>query len=458
MIDKDISICIIIVDALRADHLSCYGYEHQTSPNIDAVSKNSVLFHNAISQSNWTYSSLYSLISGRYPSVHRITWFDQIINGSFITLPEILQEHGYHTAIFSSFKTLINPSTFGKHFKETRLMNIDEDPLQFMSNWFKKNRRSFSIFHIGDYVHEPYFADKKYIDMFYDGGYEDLKFDDTLNSLISTYTKGLGDKMRDINRKLNLRIKRLTKKQLSYVIACYDAGIYYVDKFIGRFYEILRSKIKNYLFIITADHGQCFFEHGFYGHGLHLFDEVIRVPLIVDMNQDSRGIIIEPTQHIDIFPTILELLGLESEIKKLDGIPFTQVFSSKGTELNNRFAISESHPFISIQNKTHKLITTHFRLQKNESRLKELYSNLKNKNIRRFIFNSYALLSPDKLYNIQKDTVERNNVKRQDKLEYKLLTEQLKTIFKNTQKEGLSPVTVSMEDDIKQQLRNLGYM
>ncbi len=457
MPNTDLNICLIIVDSLRADHLSCYGYKKKTSANIDKISENSFLFKNAVSQSNWTYASLYSLISGRYPGVHNITWFDQQIDTSLVTLPEVLEEAGYQTALFSSFRTLINKKTFGKHFNETKLINIDEDVKTVFSNWFRNNPRSFSIFHIGDYVHEPYFADKKYVDMFYKDGYEGLKIDEVLSSITSTATKGFAEKMIDINRKLNLRIKRLSKKQLAYLIACYDAGIYHVDKFIGDFYKLIRNELKNYLFIITADHGQCFFEHGFYGHGLQLYDEVTRVPLIVDMNQLVKGAIDEPVQHIDIYPTLAQFLGLKEKVKKLDGISFDGILKGNRA-LESRLAISESYPFISIRNKSHKLITTHFKLQKNKGLLKELFKNIRNKNIRRFLFNCYALYSPTKFYNILNDPEEQNNITGREKQTQKLLFERLTAVFENSQQEALDPVSITMDDEIKQQLANLGYM
>jgi arylsulfatase A-like enzyme len=444
---------------MRADHLSCYSYKKKTSPNIDIISKDSLLFENAISQSNWTYPSLYSLISSKYPSAHRITWFDQIINNGFITLPEILQRYGYHTAIFSNFKILINPETFGKHFKETKLADISENTLKFIANWLGRYQRSFFIFHIGDYVHEPYYADKKYVDMFYEDGYEDLRFDDIVNSLTSTSMRDSVDKLKEINRKLNLRIKRLSKKQLAYIMACYDAGIYYVDSFIGKFYEIIQKKLKNYLFIVTADHGQCFFEHGFHGHGLHLYNEVVRVPLIVNINNNKNiGKIEEPVQHIDLYPTILELLGLGNEIKNLDGTSFIPLLSQKRMRENNRFAISESHPFISIRNGNHKLITTYFRLMENNGLLKELYLNCKNKNMRRLLFNCYALLSSDKFYDLRNDPNEQNNIKWKNKITYKQLFMKLKAVLSNANHEGKNPTTLSLDEEIKRQLGGLGYM
>ncbi len=458
MIDQNLSICIIVVDSMRADHLSCYGYKKKTSPNIDTISEDSLVFQNAIAQSNGTFRSMYSLISGKYPIQHGIKWFDQRINEAFVTLPEILQKHGYHTTIFSSFRSLINPSTFGGHFRERRLTYINEDTLRFMTNRFKNNKKTFSIFHIGDYVHEPYYADKRYVDMFYEGGYEGLEFDDTLNALTSLELRNLAEPMKDIIRKLNMHTRRLTKKQLSYIIACYDAGIYYVDMFIGKFYEIFKSENKNYLFIITADHGQCFFEHGFHGHGLHLYDEVIRVPLIFNMNDGRRNVIDEPVQHIDLYPTLLEILELKSEIKNLDGISLSPFFSQQKVESSNRIAISESHPFISIREKNYKLITTHFRLEKYKGILRALFSNLRNKRIRRFLFNIYALFSSDKLYNLNNDPKEKNNIKNKEKTIYRQLREKLEIIFNNVQKKNAEPLNLDIDDEIKRQLKNLGYM
>jgi len=457
--NKELIICLVIVDSLRADHLSCYGYNQQTSVNIDSISNNSVVFRNAISQSNWTLSSMYSLITSRYPSIHGITWFDQRVDNKFMTLPETLKSYGYQTAIFSRYKSLLNKNIFGSHFNEAIPIDIETNSsLAEIGTWIKHNKKCFCIFHIGDFVHEPYCADKKYVDMFYRDGYEGLEFNDTLNFITSKISIGVADKMRDINRKLNMRLRRLTDKQLSYLIACYDAGIYYVDKIVGQLYEIVQNENNDYMFIVTADHGQCFFEHGFYGHGLHLYDEVTRVPLIVDMNQQYKRIIDEPVQHIDIFPTILDILEISNPDFKTDGTPFTEAFASTDNKMNKRLAITEAPPFISIRNREHKLITTYNRLKENGGIYKELYSNLKHKKIRKALLNLYSTFSRDELFDIQKDTKEKMNIRSKEKDVYRLLYGQLKLMLENMQKDAVSPINVSVDDEIRQQLSNLGYM
>ncbi len=458
MSNEKLNICIIIVDSLRADHLSCYGYNKNTSPNIDIVSKAGVRFNNAFSQSNWTYPSLYSFISGRYPGSHRITWFDQRINEKFVTFPALLKEYGYQTALFSSFRTLTNPTTFGSHFQETYLTDIDGDALQRAKDWFNGKGKSLLMLHIGDYVHEPYYADKKFVDMFYQDGYQGLEFNDTLNSLVSVSMRDSGEKMRNINRQLNLHTKRLSKKQLSYVLACYDAGIFYVDKFIGELYKILQKESEKFLFIVTADHGQAFFEHGFYGHGMHLHEEFIKVPLVIATEQGNSGVFQEPVQHIDIYPSLLELLGVDNPAARLDGVSFAGGLygKDKAREGGGRFAVSEARPFISIRNNKYKLITSHFKIEKNSGGLKEISTNAKS--LRRILFNYYALLSSDKLYNILDDPQEKCNIVRGAVDTHKIFTEKLEAIFKKIKHDAHEPSNANMDEEIKRQLVNLGYM
>ena len=154
-------IVIFIVDFLRAANLGCYGYDKNTSPNIDTIASKNVLFKNATAQSNWTYPSLYSLLSGKYPSKLNISSFGQKINRSLKVLPEFLSEKGFHTAIFSCFKHLIDALTFGSHFDEAVYTKLNDNAVDIFRKWVNSKKDSFLLFHIGEYTHEPHCAEKK---------------------------------------------------------------------------------------------------------------------------------------------------------------------------------------------------------------------------------------------------------------------------------------------------------
>ena len=348
-------VIILLVDSLRADHMGCYGYSKNTSPHIDDIARRNMLFENAISQSNWTYPSIYAMISGRYPSVLQIKWFDQRINSSFKVLPEFMEEQGFHTAIFSSFKILLNPSGFSGHFKERQEVRLNDSTPAIFLNWLKQHKDSFLFFHIGDYVHGPHCVDKKYVNQFIekDNRIEDDKLSDALRAL-TTIDHDI--RVRDVVRKINMKRTVLTDRELRYLLACYDGGVFYTDMIIGEMHKILKENCDEYLFIVTADHGEAFMEHNIYGHGYHLYDELIRVPLVIDYSGKYQQRISETVQHMDFFPTIADVLGFKVNFA-MNGTSFAEGFE-RG-HIQPRYAISEGYPFISIRNHEYKLLYTY---------------------------------------------------------------------------------------------------
>lgn len=95
------NLILISIDTLRADHLSCYGYNRDTSPNIDRFAKDGVLFTNTIAQSSWTLPSHMSLLTGLYLSSHSVTERDRKLSDEHLTLAEVLQNAGYDTVAFT---------------------------------------------------------------------------------------------------------------------------------------------------------------------------------------------------------------------------------------------------------------------------------------------------------------------------------------------------------------------
>ena len=451
-------IVIFVVDSLRASNLGCYGYGKKTSPNIDAIARENVLFKNAVSQSNWTYPSLYSLLSGKYASKLNLSFFDQKINESLKVLPEILAEKGFYTSLFTSFESFVNPETFGDHFNEAFHIEPDDDSIARFSNWMKAERDSFLMFHVCEYVHEPYFAEKEDILKFLD---KDINPDDpeladkTIETLTSISTPTDGDTLNNINRKINLRQLRLSRKQLKYLLAAYDAGIYTMDSYVGTIYEIMKDAAEDCFFILMADHGQAFMEHGFWGHGLHLYDEMCKVPLICDFNGRFNGRFSEPVQLLDLYPTLMELLEIKSPTLS-DGRSLLPLLS--GEEEAERYALSESYPFISLRKEQYKLISSQLKFLGRPDALKTLSSVIKTGSGKQILFNLYAYLSADKLYQTEDDPGERENLRFKKGEVYRSLKDELRALIDKCKGETFPPVTKELTEDIKKQLENLGYM
>ena len=450
-------ICIVVIDCLRPDHLGCYGYKKKTSPNIDAVARESTLFENAIAQSNWTYPSLYSILTGRYPSSLQLNWFNQRTNKCLPLLPEFLAERGYHTAIFSSFKVLLNSESLARHFKEARYLEINEGTSAVFKDWVKSHRNSFLLFHIGEYVHTPYFADKRYIDNFLE---EDLKDKYAERSELVRFitSKDYQAPTKNILRKINMGLIRPTEVDLKNIIAAYDAGIYYVDKFIGKIHKIIREQTEDYLLILMSDHGEAFLEKKSFGHGYDVCDEVIKVPLIFDLGGKHSLRVNQTVRSMDLFPTILELLNFERAFKT-DGDSFASVFG--GGELNSRIAISEGYPYISIRTDDYKLITTYSKFWGCKDLMKRFGKadvDAVGHMCKKHLLGLVLHFLPDKLYRIKGGKEEMLNLRWKDKQAYQSLRYKLKDILEKILHENLPPDDVELDEEIKKQLEKLGYM
>ncbi len=340
---------LISVDTLRPDHLGCYGYEKNTSPNIDRLGAEGALFRNAISSSSWTLPAHMSLFTSLYESVHGVNDNWVRLDEKRVTLAERLQQAGYATAGFfsgpylhpsfgfdqgfdlyegclnygSSISELLgeagNAGEYDEAFErfrdpERELMpqerrlrgEIDrrshEDQTSSLvtgraTAWLEGNRQSpfFLFLHFFD-VHYDFIPPAPYDEMFSDPGprYDSLDHGFINNPQISA---------------------TMPEAQLRYVLSQYDGEIRWVDHNIGLVLEKLdeldlRDRT---IVILTSDHGEEFFEHGDKGHQKTLYDEVVRIPLIFACPDLLPGgeTLDAQVRIIDVYPTLINLLGLD---------------------------------------------------------------------------------------------------------------------------------------------------
>ncbi len=448
-------VCILLVDCLRPDHLSCYGYKKNTSPNIDAIAKRGVMFTNAFAQSNWTYPSIYSMMTGRYPSVLYITWFDQKINKKFKVLPEFLSQKNYQTGIFSNFRVLLNEKSLCSHFQEVKEVWLDDRTSHTFKDWINGSQNSFLLFHIGQYVHEPFCADKNNIYLFLNRN-EKIREKALASDIVRTFTSEstTGNKIRKAIGRVNRHLVALSGTEREYLLACYDAGIYQVDKFIGEFYEILRSQDQEYLFIISADHGQSFWEHGVFGHGISLYNEEIRVPLIIDHIKSEKSTCSTNVQLMDIFPSILDFLQFEHNFR-LDGRSFASALY--GRQLGSRAAVSEGFPRIAMVKDNYKLITSYSKYW-DKKEIARRFKTSKTISLRKNTLNFFLRYWPARLHDLSKDPYEKTNLLWREKDVYNKLNSEMESVLSGIMRDTLPPEDAEIDDKIKKQLEDLGYL
>jgi arylsulfatase A-like enzyme len=323
------NVIVLTIDTLRADHLGCYGYERDTSPNIDALVARGALFENVTSGSPWTLPSYGSLFTGRFPAAHRagvrprldVMWGTpdnaeplevssmpsarqtRQLAPKLVTLAEALRDQGYRTAgLFNN--PFLHPTRgidqgFERYawYQYTANDGVDE-----ALEWIEEQHGApfFLFLHLMD-PHIPYAPPPPF----------DEKFSGQKLADVADYPWTLGD----------LRARPNPEAYKDILIDMYDGEIAYTDAQIGRFVQALESRglMDETIVVVHSDHGEEFWEHGGFEHGHSLHRELLQVPLaIVYPPKIPAGTRVPArVRTVDVFPTVLDLLGLEPEVAEL---------------------------------------------------------------------------------------------------------------------------------------------
>ncbi|MFN8545920.1 MAG: sulfatase [Candidatus Binatia bacterium] len=309
------NVVLIVVDTLRADHLSAWGYTASRTPHVDALAADGIRFANTFSQASWTRPSFATIFTGMYPSSHGAVHKADVLPDRVETVAEVLARAGYHTAGFANNANISPPFNFGQGFAEYHYLAPDlffyadetagqltlynglrlvrerflarsvdvhnyYQPAEVVTaeakSWLDAGttKGPFLLFlHYMD-PHDPYFVHP------FDGeGYARVANPNPPASVVEKY-RGL-----------------------------YDGEIAYLDAQLGVLFEELKRRglYDTSLIVLTGDHGEEFQEHGGWWHGTTLYDEQTHVPLIVKPPGGAvRGRVVETlTTSLDIAPTIV---------------------------------------------------------------------------------------------------------------------------------------------------------
>jgi len=309
--EKGITIILVSLDALRPDHLHCYGYCRETSPCIDALAEESVLFENAVSQSHWTLPAHMSLMTSLYPSTHKV-YVERELEKSKITLPQILRKHGF-TCFGMATHTRLRPEYgFARGFDSYIYKEYDlqakrataEEVTLRAANFITeaKDKDTFIFLHYFD-IHTPYMPPGRYAALF-----DTTYTGDVTGRDFRSFTKPVDNIFADPRCEIS-------ERDLAHMIALYDGEVAHIDSSVGMLMNHLKAAetYENTMIILTSDHGEELWEHKSIGHNT-LYDEVIRVPLIIKLPEqmDQKKIKKVVQGSIDIFPTVLDVLGIPS--------------------------------------------------------------------------------------------------------------------------------------------------
>ena len=321
------NILLFTVDACRPDHFGCYGYNRNTTPNIDKIASEGVLFTHAFSQSAWTTPGMISIFTSLYPPTHGVDAKDRTLKDDVLTLPRVLKENGYAVPVLPKFVDIQNYWHLGFDVvdKERFSGEEGEDLLKLLEAY--KDQRFFIWYHYHG-LHLPYNPPNPYDKIFQEDIFSSKSTDSESVSVV---------KQKSVIKNNSINFDNADKKV---VVALYDGQVRQLDDYMGQLMEKMKQWgiLDNTLIIITSDHGEELFEHGFIGHAstslnAKLYDEIIHIPLIIWWPKKIKHRVVdEQVQQIDIMPTILDMLGLPPS-EGLQG--YSLLPSIQGKPVNN---------------------------------------------------------------------------------------------------------------------------
>ena len=312
------NILVYVIDALRADHMGVYGYERKTTHNIDRFASQNATFLNSYAHSSWTRPSAATILSGLLPKNHKTMTRENKFPDSVNTLSEVLKENGYYTVAIITNGNLSEKFGFNQGFDQfiqlkenikTRSVHARSDIINsnifgFFDDYNKsKNKRPFFLFVWSTDPHDPYTPPNITKDFFNINQFEPINTD------------------LEHTRKINSRKITLSPSQIKYMMARYDQEVCFNDIQFGKLVEEMRVRglYDNSMIILTSDHGEEFYDHSGFFHGNTLYDEMVRVPIIIKSSYIEKGLHYEIATLSDIYPTILDILAINPKYH-LDGV------------------------------------------------------------------------------------------------------------------------------------------
>lgn len=284
------NVLIYLVDTLRADHLSLYGYERETSPRLEEFARDAVVCDTAYSPTSWTRPAIGSLLSGLNPRQHGAEARSSRLDPRVPLLGDFLRPAGYESVAFSTNPNVLPEWGFDRGFEHF----YDVDPLSFKATADEVNRVVFQ--HLGTSEHEPFLL---YVHTLDPHAPHDppAPFD-----ALWRRAEHADDPPEDVATAARARVFD--------TLAAYDAEIAFNDQQFGVLIDRLKADglYDDALIVYTADHGEEFWDHGSVGHGRALYQESVRIPLVVKFpaNRNAGARVGSVCSLLDVVPTVLQ--------------------------------------------------------------------------------------------------------------------------------------------------------
>lgn len=454
------NILMIVIDAARADHFSCYGYPKKTSPFIDEIAAEGVVYENAISAAGWTLPSHTSMFTGTYVSKHGVHNENHVFGDELPTMPEVLQKDGYHTVGFCTNDWLSAATGLTRGFTEfynyqfsifkhkakrfvNSIFNRGKDSWGYQINkdvnsWLKLydyQKPFFMFVHLNE-LHLPYQLPAPFNSRFLPEGmtYEEAS---RVNQNPKAFYAG---------------VEKMTERDFEISRGLYDCAINYSDYRINELYQQLKKMnvLDDTLLIITSDHGESIGDHGHFDHYYVLYEALVKVPLIMRYPKvfPSGTRYKELVQTMDFLPTLKEMLHLnDPELNVMQGVPLPPLNSKTGPR---EFAIAERFKDLAGLKKSYP-----------DMDLKHLESWELDRKIA-YRTQKYKLISSEnydsELYDIESDPNELHNLIHEKKDVAENLQKQIeawRSTFKAAETEGKA---ADFDDAMRKRLESLGYL
>jgi arylsulfatase A-like enzyme len=345
-------VVLISIDTLRPDHLGAYGYPRATSPTLDRLAAEGVLFEVAVSTSPWTLPAHASLFTGLHPHRHGVRTDRQRLAPGAQTLAALLQRVGFDTAAvvnhlfvgrrhgldqgFDFFRRVPEPGALPSAVADQALAWLDgraDDPDPF-----------FLFLHFYD-VHSDYEARASSEALFasdYDG-----PLDGSTDQLLEVIA---GE-------------REIGERDARHLVDLYDAGVRQTDGEIARIVARLaeRGGLDRVLLVVTSDHGEEFLEHGGVLHARTHYEELLRIPLILRGPGIPAGVRVgEPVSIVDVAPTLLAQLGIAGDPS--DGRDLSPLWSGDAGAAGERFVYADGDRSNALENELASIRGPRFKL------------------------------------------------------------------------------------------------
>ncbi len=439
--EKTKNVILISLDSLRRDYIGIYRGEKGFTPEIDRLSEDSVVFENAYSSAPWTIPSHLSMLSGLNPNSHGANTFPDKVPSFVRTIPQILREKGYLTFAYTGGGLLSanfgfsNGFNYYKEWDGSELPDSSKPVFERVDKFISSNKgKNFFLFLHTYQFHDPLESPEDIQDKVLKG--EKLLWKGISISKLIGGGKGT--------------YKPLKEKEIESIKFLAKAEIRTIDEhLIGPLVKKLKDEgiYDQTMIIITSDHGDEFFDHGGWQHSHTLYNELIRVPLIIKFPyQKFKGKkITRNVRLIDIAPTILDVLKFNPEKYSMDGRSLIPVI--KGQEKKERKCFSEIYydperphiPWrVSLVYGDYKLIVN------------QIIHDWE-----KFFEYNPPPLNPFELYNLRNDPYEKNNLYYEKNEIAQSLFEMIKEYKKKIPPKAEKG---TIEEELREKLRALGYI